>query len=126
MQTLSARRQNVTVMTVNTLRTHLERISSPACKFTVDKVHRDRVWIRSDYVLDGRKKHSHVLLPGYPTGYPDDATCNNLNVVLEPLDFTGMDTPAERIMFAPLLGVEMLAHYEKMHPQASLTVSRCC
>ncbi len=126
MQTLTARRQSVTVMTVSTLRAHLGSISSPACKYSVDKVHRDRVSIRSDYLLDGKKKHSYVLLPAYPTGYPDDATCNNLNVVLEPLDFVDIESCSERVMFAPLLGLDMLAYYEKMHPHAGLPVSRCC
>jgi hypothetical protein len=126
MQTLTARRQTVTVMTVNTLRAHLERISSPACKFSLDKVRGDRVSVRSDYILDGKKKHSYVLLPCYPTGHPADATCNNVNVVLEPLDFIDIDSCSERIMFAPLLGIEMLGYFEKMHPHAGLPVSRCC
>jgi hypothetical protein len=126
MHTLTARHQIVTVMTVSTLRAHLERISGPACRFTIHKAHRDRVSIRGEYSLSGKRKHSYVLLPAYPTGYPGDAPCNNLNVVLDPLDFVDVETCAERETFAPLLGKEMLEYYEKMHPHAGMPVSRCC
>jgi len=126
MHMLTERRQSVTVMTVNTLRSHLENLSGPACTFTIHKVGRDRVSVRSDYVLSGRKRHSCVLLPAYPTGSLDDAPCNNLNVVLDPLDFLDVDSCAERKIFEPLLGHEMLAYYEKMHPHADLPLSRCC
>ena len=126
MHTLTARRQSVTVMTVSTLRAHLEGISTSAYRFTIHKVHRDRVSVRSEYVLSGKKKTAYVLLPAYPTGYPGDAPCNNLNVVLEPLDFVDIDNCAERDIFAPLLGNDMLAYYEKMHPHAGIPVSRCC
>src|SRR5664280_2222889 len=88
MHTLTARRQSVMVMTVSTLRAHLEGISTSAYRFTIHKVHRDRVSVRSEYVLSGKKKTAYVLLPAYPTGYPGDAPCNNLNVVLEPLDLS--------------------------------------
>ena len=126
MQTLTARRQSVTVMTVNTLRTHLESISNRACRFTVYKVHRDRVSVRGEYVLAGKKKQSYVLLPAYPTGYPDDAHCNNLNVVLDPIAFEDVDSCTEREEFAPLLGDETLANYDRTHPHASMPFSRCC
>jgi hypothetical protein len=126
MQTLTTRRQSVTVMTVNTLRTHLDSISSRTRRFTIHKVQRDRVSVRGEYALLGKKKLSYVVLPAYPTGYPDDALCNNLNVVLEPLDFIDVDTCTEREEFAPLLGVEMLAYYERMHPHAGMPFSRCC
>jgi hypothetical protein len=126
MHMLTARRQNVTVMTVSTLRSHLESISDPACRFTIHKVHRDRVSVRSDYVLSGKRKHSYVLLPAYPTCSPDDAPCNNLNVVLDPLAFVDVDTCTERHVFAPVLGHEILAYYEKMHPHAGIPLSRCC
>lgn len=126
MHTLTARRQSVTVMTVSTLRTHLEDISTTAYRFTIHKVHRDRVSVRSEYVRSGKKKTAYVLLPAYPTGYPGDAPCNNLNVVLEPLDFVDLDACAERDIFAPLLGNDMLAYYERMHPHAGLQVTRCC
>ena len=126
MHLLTGRRQNVTVMTVSTLRSHLESVSRSACKFSVHKVDRDRVSVRGEYVLAGKKKRSYVLLPAYPTGYPGDAPCNNLNVVLDPLDFVDVDTCAERDVFAPVLGQEMLEYYEKMHPHAGLTVTRCC
>lgn len=126
MHTLTGRRQNVTVMTVSTLRNHLERVSSPTCRFAVHQVRRDRVSVRGDYVLSGRRKHSYVLLPAYPTGSPDDAPCNNLNVVLDPLAFVDVDTCTERDVFAPVFGHEILAYYEKMHPHADLPMSRCC
>ncbi len=126
MRMLTGRRQNVTVMTVSTLRSHLESISSATCRFSIDKVHRDRVSVRSDYIVSGKRKCSYVLLPAYPTGSPDDAPCNNLNVVLDPLGFVDVDTCAEREVFAPVLGHELLAYYEKLHPHAGLVVSHCC
>jgi hypothetical protein len=126
MHMLTGRHQNVTVMTVNTLRSYLDNISSPNCTFAVHKVDRDRVSVRSDYMFSGKRKRLYVLLPAYPTGSPDDAPCKNLNVVLDPLDFVDVDSCSEREVFAPLLGHEMLAYYEKMHPHAGLTVSRCC
>ena len=113
-------------MTVSTLRSHLETVSTSAGRFTIDKVHRDRVAVRSDYVLSGKRKHAYVLLPAYPTGSPDDAPSNNLNVVLDPLDFEGVDSCAERGVFEPVLGSEILAYYEKMHPHAALPLTRCC
>ncbi len=126
MLTLTARRQNVTVMTVRTLRAHLDEISRPDCRFTVDKVRGDRVSVRSDYTLSGVRKHASVVLPAYPTGCPNDSPCNNLNVVLDVLEFVGADTCAERDLFAPLLGEEALTHYEKMHQQQGLHMTRCC
>lgn len=126
MLTLTARRQNVTVMTVSTLRSHLDDISRPACRFTIDKVRGDRVSIRSDYTLSGVRKRACVVLPAYPTGCPNDSPCHNLNVVLDVLEFAGADTCAERDLFAPLLGEEALTHYEKMHQQQGLHMTRCC
>jgi hypothetical protein len=126
MHLLTGRRQIVTVMTVSTLRGHLESVSNSGCKFAIHKVERDRVSVRAEYVFCGQKKRSYVLLPAYPTGYPDDAPCNNVNVVLDPVDFVDVDSCAERDIFAPVLGQEMLAYYEKMHPHAGLTVTRCC
>jgi hypothetical protein len=126
MHTLTARHQRVMVMTVRTLRNHLERIGSQACRFTIHKVHRDRVSVRAEYTLAGKKKHSYVLLPAYPTGYPGDSPCNNLNVVLDPLDFVDVETCIERETFLPLLGEDILTYYEKMHPHDGLVVTRCC
>jgi hypothetical protein len=126
MHTLTARHQLATIMTVNTLREHLERISRPARKFTIHKVQRDRASIQCEYMLSGKKKKAYVLLPAYPTGYPGDSPCNNLNVVIDPIEFIGVDTCAERDEFAPLLGDEMLAHFERMHPHTGLVVTRCC
>ena len=113
-------------MTVNALRSHLDGLSSATCKFTIEKVHRDRISIRCDYVFLGKQKHSHVSLPAYPTGSPDDAPANNLNVVLDPLNFENVEAAAEREIYAPLLGHETLAHYERTHPASDLPVSRCC
>lgn len=126
MHMLTRRRESVTVMTVNTLRSHLEDISSLGCRFSIHKVHRDRVSIRGDYVLFGKRKHSEILLPAYPTGFAGDAPCNNLNVVLDPLAFIDADTHAEREVFVPLVGHEMLTYYEKMHMAEGLPMSRCC
>jgi hypothetical protein len=126
MLTLTARRQNVTVMTVSSLRDHLDAISRPTCRFSVEKVRGDRVSIRSDFTLGGIRKHASVVLPAYPTGCPNDSPCHNLNVVLDVLEFVGTDTCAERDMFAPLLGEEALTHYEKMHQQQGLHMTRCC
>ena len=113
-------------MTVSTLRSYLADVSTSTCRFTVHKVHRDHLSIRGDYLLSGKRKHAFVLLPAYPTGYPDDAPSNNLNVVLDPLDFEDVDTCAERDIFEPVLGPEILAYYEKMHPHAALPLTRCC
>jgi hypothetical protein len=126
MRRLTQRRQSVVVMTVNTLRSHLESISGPACRFTIHKVQRDRISVRADYILEGKKKHAEVQLPAYPTGSTDDVACNNLNVVLDPIDFTDVDGCAERDVFEPLIGAETLAHYEKTHPDATLPITRCC
>ena len=126
MHRLTRRRQSVTVMTVNSLRTLLESISGPSCKFSVHKAHRDRVAVRCDYVISGQRKRSDVLLPAYPTGLPDDAPCNNLNVVLDPVEFVGVESCREREVFAPLFGEEALAYYEQMHPAAHLPFYRCC
>ena len=126
MLVLTERRQNVTVTTVRTLRAELARISSVTCKFSIHKVHRDRVSIRCEHVVEGQRKHSEVVLPAYPTGWPADGSCNNLNVVLDPVEFVSADSPEKRHFFAPLVGHEALAYYEKLHGQESLTVSRCC
>jgi len=126
MYRLTSRHQDIAVMTVNALRDHLESLSTPSCKFAIAKVDRDRVSIRGDYLLAGRKKHSWLLLPAYPTGWPDDATVRNLNVVLDPIGFEGVESCAERNVYAPLLGRDLLEHYEKMHPDAAIPLSRCC
>jgi len=116
----------VAVMTVSTMRSHLEGLSNNACRFTVSKVHGDHVSIRADYTLAGKKKHASVVLPAYPTGSPDDAPSNNLNVVLDPLHFEGAPGSEERDVFAPLLGHDILDHYAKTHPDAAIPISRCC
>ena len=112
-------------MTVRALREHLERVSTDACSFSISKVQRDRVAIRADYAAQAAKKHALLLLPAYPTGWPEDAPCNNLNVVLDPIAIECADC-AERAIFAPLLGPDILAHYEKTHSHSEAPVSRCC
>jgi hypothetical protein len=123
---LTARNQNVSVMTVSTLRDHLHGISTDACRYTVSKAHRDRVSVRADYLSAGKRKHATVLLPAYPTGSADDAPANNLNVVLDPVGFDGARSCEELHVFAPLLGDEIIEHYEKLHPAATVPISRCC
>ena len=113
-------------MTVTTLRSHLESISRPACRFSLQKVQGDRVSVRCDYALSGIRKHADVLLPAYPTGYESDAPPRNFNVVLDPLEFVDAETCADHDVFAPLLGDQVLAHFEKMHPHIGLSMSRCC
>jgi len=126
MYRLTARRQNVTVMTVNTLRTELESLSNGARKFTLAKVERDRVTVGCDYLTSGKKQHSLLVLPAYPTGWRDDGPCNNLNVVLDPLGFNGIQSCEERNVFAPLLGHDVLQHYHNLHPDATMPYARCC
>ena len=123
---LTSRCESVTVITVSALRSHLEKISSATRRFTVHKVHSDRVSVRADYVLSGKNKRSFVVFPAYPTGWADDAVCNNLNVVLEPLNFENAADRSEREIFEPLLGHEVLHHYENLHPAPGVPVSRCC
>jgi hypothetical protein len=126
MQRLTERRQKVTVMTVSTLRSHLESISRRGRRFTVHKVQGERAVIRCDYTAVGVRKHTDVVLPAYPTGYESDAPPRNVNVVLDPLEFVNAETCADHDVFAALLGEEVLAHYEKMHQQVGLSMSRCC
>jgi len=126
MRRLTERRQSVTVMTVSTLRDELERLGRAACRFSLHHVHHDRVSVRAEYVDSGRKKHSSVVLPAYPTGSADDGPSKNLNVIMDPVEFIDAQNAAERHVFEPLLGHEVLAHYEKLHAQSDVPVSRCC
>ena len=123
---LTTRNQNVTVMTVSTLRDHLEAISNGDRRFSIAKVHRDRVSIRADYLASGKRRYASVILPAYPTGSAEDAPANNLNVVLDPISFEGAQSCEELHIFAPLLGHEILEHYEKLHPSEAMPISRCC
>lgn len=123
---LTARNQNVTVMTVSTLRDHLDAVSNADCRFSLAKVHRDRISIRADYTSVGKPKHASVTLPAYPTGSAADAPANNLNVVLDPISFDGAQSCQELHLFAPLLGHEIIEYYEKLHPAEAIPVSRCC
>ncbi len=126
MRRLTERRQSVTVMTVSTLRGEFERMGGAACRFSLHNVHHDRVSVRAEYLDSGKKKRSSVVLPPYPTGSPDDGPSNNLNVVMDPVDFLNANSATERHVFEPLLGHEVLAHYEKLHAQSAAPVARCC
>jgi hypothetical protein len=66
-----------------------------------------------------------VVLPVYPTGHPDD-TPDNPNVVLDPIGFVNADTPEERSAYMPLLGSDVLTHYEKLHVGGEMPLARCC
>jgi hypothetical protein len=125
MHILSKRFQSVNVVTLNTLREHLETISSPDCRFKIEKVRGDRVTVRNESLISGKKTNSSVVLPAYPTGHEHDVP-GNPNVVLDPLTFVNAETCVEREVFAPLLGRDVLAYYHKLHPHTGLTVSRCC
>ncbi len=124
MRILSKRFQSVSVVTLTTLREHLETISTPDCKFTIEKVRGDRITVRSESSIS-RKKIS-VVLPAYPTGHEHDAP-GNPNVVLDPLSFVNAETCKEAEVFAPLLGQDVLDYYHKLHPHTDgFAVSRCC
>lgn len=117
--------QGVHVLTVSTLREHLDSISTPDYMFQVEKVSRDRVIVRAQKPGSGKHPFPAVVLPAYPTGHADDQP-GNPNVVLDPLDFVNADTHTEREIFVPLIGHDVLMHYEKMHPQSGLQMTRCC
>jgi hypothetical protein len=123
MRMLTNRFQSVNVATLSTLRERLETISSPNCRFRIEKVLRDRVTIRGESLLSG--EYSFVVLPAYPTGHEDDVPANP-NVVLDPLLFVNAETCAEREMFAPLLGHDVLTYYDKLHPHIGVSLSHCC
>jgi hypothetical protein len=114
----------VDVVTLSALREHLDSLSNHDCKFDIDKVGRDRVTVRCETQAQG-KHASFVVLPAYPTGHADDSPTNP-NVVLDPIEFVKADTHEERHKFVPLLGHDVLAHYEKMHPAGGLKMTRCC
>ena len=121
---LSKRFQRVNVVTLSTLREHLEAISSPDCRFTIEKVRGDRITVRSESLISGKK--ISVVLPAYPTGHEHDVP-GNPNVVLDPLAFVNAETCAETEVFAPLLGRDVLDYYHKLHPHTDgFAVSRCC
>lgn len=113
-------------MTVNALRAHLESLSTRDCSFSIAKVERDRAFVRADHLDGTTKKRSLVILPAYPTGWKDDDNCKNLNVVLDPLKFEGVESCSERHVFEPLLGHDVLEQYEKTHPDSVVPMSRCC
>ena len=120
------RSQTVTVVTLSTLREQLESLNrQQEGKLLIEKVSRDRVTIRWEAAASGVRVQSWVVLPSYPTGHEDDSPTNP-NVVLDPLEFVGADTHEERERFVPLLGHDVLVHYEKMHPQPGLKMTRCC
>ena len=117
--------QGVTVITVASLREHLETINTPSCKFLVERVTHDRVTVRAEKPTAGKHVHASVRLPAYPTGHADDLP-GNPNVILDPVEFVNAETHAERDIFVPLLGHEVLVHFEKMNPQGGLAITRCC
>jgi hypothetical protein len=119
------RSQDVKVLTVSSLREHLDAISTPQCKFEVEKVSKDRVSVRAVIPSAGKRVHPVVVLPAYPTGHADDQP-GNPNVVLDPLEFVNAETHEERHIFVPLLGHDVLVHYDKMHPYSGLQMTRCC
>ena len=121
----TSRFDKVDVITLSTLREHLDGISNHDCKFHVDKVAKDRVTVRCEYLSDGKQTQSYVVLPAYPTGHSDDSPTNP-NVVLDPVEFVKADTHEQRHIFVPLFGHDVLAHYEKMHPAGGLKMTRCC
>jgi len=126
MHMLTKRFQSVNVVTLSTLREHLETISSDDCRFKIEKVRGDRITVRSESLISGKKRNSSVVLPAYPTGHEHDVP-GNPNVVLDPLAFVNAGTCAEREVFVPLLGQDVLAYYHKLHPHTDgLAVSRCC
>ncbi len=116
--------QTVSVLTLAALREHLDQISSPGCHFRVENVARDRVTIQVE-IGTPKRPHPSVIVPAYPTGHADDLP-GNPNVVLDPLEFVNADTHAEREVFTPLIGHDVLVHYEKMHPSAVMPFNRCC
>jgi hypothetical protein len=122
---LSKRFQGVNVVTLSTLRDHLETISGSDCKFKIEKVRGDRVTVRAESLISGKKTDSSVVLPAYPTGHEHDVP-GNPNVVLDPVSFVNAETCVEREVFCPLLGHDVLAYYNKLHPHTGLSISRCC
>lgn len=125
MRMLTKRFQRVNVTTLSTLREHLKTISRPDCVFEVEKVRRHRITVRSESLGSGKKLHPFVVLPAYPTGHEDDEP-SNPNVVLDPLQFGNVETCAEREVFVPLLGQDVLAYYDKLHPHIGFSLSSCC
>jgi hypothetical protein len=125
MHMLTKRFQSVNVITLSTLREHLETISTPDCKFTIEKVRRDRITVRNERWISGKRGYSFVVLPAYPTGHDDDVPYNP-NVVLDPLVFVNADTCVEREVYALLLGHDVLAYYDKLHPHTGPCLIRCC
>ncbi len=116
--------EGVNVTTVSSLRERLEEISTAACKLEIEKVTNDRVIVCAK--ATGQKRpYPAVILPAYPTGHADDHP-GNPNVVLDPVEFTNAATHDERHLFVPLLGHDILEHYEKLHPAAVLPFNRCC
>ena len=122
---LTKRFQSVNVLTLNSLRDHLQTINTPVCKFKVEKVSGDRVIVSNESSIDGKKVRSSVVLPAYPTGHEHDVP-GNPNVVLDPLEFVNAETCKEWEVFAPLLGRDVLEFYHKQHPHLGVSVSRCC
>ncbi|HEY3929120.1 MAG TPA: hypothetical protein VGL89_12145 [Candidatus Koribacter sp.] len=125
MRILTKRFENVQVITMASLRQHLEQISSKDCRFSIDKARSGRVSVRAECCHGGKKVRPAVVLPTYPTGHEHDDPVNP-NVVLDPIEFHDADSTHLREVFEPLLGSAVLQYYEKMHPAAQLQMTRCC
>ena len=125
MRILTKRFENVRVITMASLREHLEQISSADCRFAIEKARSGRVFVHAEGWHGGKKVRPVVVLPTYPTGHAHDDPVNP-NVVLDPIEFQEADSIHLREMFEPLLGHATLQYYEKMHPAGQLQMTRCC
>jgi len=123
MRRFTDRHQQVTVFTLSALRKFVQGIGGAEGKFSLDKLHHDHLTVCGVDLVSGKK--SYVVLPTYPTGHEDDARWNP-NVVLDPIGFVNANTPAERSLFVPLLGSEVLDFYERLHQGAEFSLTRCC
>ena len=103
----------------------MERISTPDCKFKIDKVSDKRVTVLSNRLVSGKRTRSYVLLPAYPTTHEDDVP-GNPNVVLDPIEFVDAESCEEREVFAPILGHEILEYFHRLHPHLEMRMARCC
>lgn len=125
MRILTKRFESVQVITMASLREHLEALSTAECKFSIDKVRGAKVYIRAEARIHDEKVKPAVVLPTYPTGHAHDDPVNP-NVVLDPVEFVDAETPHKRELFLPLLGEDAMRHYNKMHPAQQLQMTRCC
>ncbi len=125
MRILTKRFEAVQVITMASLREHLETLSTPDCKYAIEKVRGAKVFVRAEARLHETRVRPAVVLPTYPTGHAHDDPVNP-NVVLDPMEFVDAETPHKRALILPLLGEEVMRHYDKMHPAEQLQMTRCC